>query len=1236
MPTFDAGTARYRIELDTSNMQNGFTQVTSGMNKLDMSMNSLAKSGGALQNNFKSVGQVFQSGATPLSNFQQSAGALPKAFDKIGDSAEKTGKRVKGIGEAFRNNKGLIFGGAGLASAAAEAMGMLNMYGDALEQHNEAQKKLAAVNADATSSTQDIARAEQEAAKAAKWLGMSTRNLLLSQMDQVFFATMVISQLSQMNLKGGILGKTLGTLKTAFTGAAGAQGMAGMANALTAGSDALGAFSTKATATSKVATVLKENIGSIIGAVAGLAAALIILNQIESAIGKFYDTIKAKPTKANLLDQIFDPKKFKEGMEEMNTISALTGASFTDLQANAEGVGKRFLEMGGQVDKSGKIIALTADHYFKLGDGLGFVGKSSAQYIHWAAVMIAQDGNQLRAKQFLIDAHIDEATALKILAVAQKDSVTLAQQGIDPAKTYAKIVNDRIAATAQENKILDDYLSITGQANIVTEQAAQDLEVYLHTQLDKIGASEQEQKETDELIQKLLELADARAQEEPASVKRGRALKAEAEGYGELTSQADEMVAMYKPLNEATDKRNALIAEETKLLKYRSQYHEEGINSLADETNAMYEQMATTENFIQMDKRAQKAQGDLNETIGSAADEAWLSAATRQDEVTEGMNIMNGVVDQLIPQINQSADSFLFQAEAQEASSQAAKKLQKDLYDVVTRISQAQSSIADALNIKLKDKEAMTKKLWDYFPNNIKKDIKADIKFDLNLKTAKESIIDSMWAAIGAEVNDDKMDKLVNRTIKFLKEKFGGKSPEVQKMINDLTQTLAGEDTRDKVAALMESWEAASIPVQLDSTSLQEIHNAIKTALAGQIYVAPVKGEMDMVDTPWGDIGESVMDKLDTRGARYNKSSSTSTGEFAATVPVKGVITQIGFGQGGGIYGGSPFQIPPSIFGRNPGENSTGGWGDNKGPGQGTDFRQLQVSSGNDKLSNFQKIVKEVQAVMKLFSMIEVAAQKAQTGIANFANEGSNSFAMISKVGQKTAISLNTYLRKTIPVAAQASQTGIANLANEGSNSLAMLSKVAGKTATSMNTYLRRTVPIAAQASQTSLANLSNQGSNSLMALAKASSKSMNGLVNNMKKGEQAVKSLQSAIDKLHDKTVTVTYKQNGSPQSKGGVYSFAQGGTVSAAGGLTTVSQPTHFIYGDNPGNHETLAFIPHNNPGPIMDRLEKMFMRSGKNGVELAQSVILNISGNEIVNSMRLEKKIRMTVGENRDKFG
>jgi len=105
MPTFDAGTARYRIEIDTSQFNSGLNNVITGTQKLDMAMNSTIKSGNALANNFKSVNNVFQAGATPLNNFQQQAGALPATFDKVGNAAEKTGKRVKGIGEAFRNNK---------------------------------------------------------------------------------------------------------------------------------------------------------------------------------------------------------------------------------------------------------------------------------------------------------------------------------------------------------------------------------------------------------------------------------------------------------------------------------------------------------------------------------------------------------------------------------------------------------------------------------------------------------------------------------------------------------------------------------------------------------------------------------------------------------------------------------------------------------------------------------------------------------------------------------------------------------------------------------------------------------------------------------------------------------------------------------------------------------------------------------------------------------------------------
>ena len=55
-------------------------------------------------------------------------------------------------------------------------------------------------------------------------------------MDQVFFGTMVISQLSQMNLKGGALGKVFGTLSKVIKG--GGAATKTFATSMGAGADA--------------------------------------------------------------------------------------------------------------------------------------------------------------------------------------------------------------------------------------------------------------------------------------------------------------------------------------------------------------------------------------------------------------------------------------------------------------------------------------------------------------------------------------------------------------------------------------------------------------------------------------------------------------------------------------------------------------------------------------------------------------------------------------------------------------------------------------------------------------------------------------------------------------------------------------------------------------------------------------------------------------------------------------
>jgi methyl-accepting chemotaxis protein len=102
-----------------------------------------------------------------------------------------------------------------------------------------------------------------------------------------------------------------------------------------------------------------------------------------------------------------------------------------------------------------------------------------------------------------------------------------------------------------------------------------------------------------------------------------------------------------------------------------------------------------------------------------------------------------------------------------------------------------------------------------------------------------------------------------------------------------------------------------------------------------------------------------------------------------------------------------------------------------------------------------------------------------------------------------------------------------------------------------------------------------------------------------------------------------------------GGGFNFAKGGIISAAGGFTTNGRQLIMV-GDNPGGHETVAAIPNNAPSSTMGILNRRFGTGGSEGSIVNQTIQLHISGNDIINERNLEKRIKLTVGENRDRFG
>ncbi len=227
-------------------------------------------------------------------------------------------------------------------------------------------------------------------------------------------------------------------------------------------------------------------------------------------------------------------------------------------------------------------------------------------------------------------------------------------------------------------------------------------------------------------------------------------------------------------------------------------------------------------------------------------------------------------------------------------------------------------------------------------------------------------------------------------------------------------------------------------------------------------------------------------------------------------------------------------------------------------------------------------------------STIPVALQKSQTAFANLSNQGIASLNALGSASSQQMSGLRNNL-SVGAVAAQKLQSGLANLSNQGANSLKRLASASSSAMSGMKNNLS-VGAVASQKLQTGLANLSNQGANAFRRLASASSSAMNGLIHNVQAAQRAVISLVKSIGQLKSKSINIHVGLSGPGVSYlgrgGSITRFAAGGLLSAAGGTAfTTHGPQLVLAGDNPGGKETVAFIPHNDPGPTMKAMNKMF---------------------------------------------
>lgn len=99
---------------------------------------------------------------------------------------------------------------------------------------------------------------------------------------------------------------------------------------------------------------------------------------------------------------------------------------------------------------------------------------------------------------------------------------------------------------------------------------------------------------------------------------------------------------------------------------------------------------------------------------------------------------------------------------------------------------------------------------------------------------------------------------------------------------------------------------------------------------------------------------------------------------------------------------------------------------------------------------------------------------------------------------------------------------------------------------------------------------------------------------------QDAANEIESALHAIPDEEVVVHVRREGS---------FAQGGLMSAANGrVFTTHGPQTVVAGDNAGGRETVAFIPHNDPVPTLEKIAGVFGKqaftAGFNGVGTGSS--------------------------------
>jgi len=1350
-----------------TSMGNAFTQTQSKITQVDNSIKKMttdlagsAKSNLGLQQSFDKTGQSM----TKLSG---TANALGNAQKKLTDTTNKsinqyntlmgkvtsTGKTMETTGQKFSKMGGFMK--QNLTNVALLSGGLAGLDDQFLQLH-KAQVANDRANLMVSKSNQQVAKLQNELNKMVKSgkEGTTEYNLKLKDFQLAQEKAGIANEratVTQENLSEATEDFYTGILPNLiFVGGS----VVSMITDMGINMESLG----------NMATVVKgklQSLRNVLGGLGGLgggllagalggAAAIAIIETVTTQVNKFFDTIKAKArTSGNIADAIFDWKKFaadaKAGNAEVDEILSRTGASLLELGARPEEVGKRFLEMGGKIDKTGHIALTARDHFFDLGLGINGVGKTSLMYIEWTKQKIQADEDEGAILKWLTDSLGNAALAQKILTLAKQDAVKqqkqLAQERIQITKEE---IDKEVTARQQELKAeqdadadhrqqLEDFYQWTQslkQKQLEERKAAIDEEV--KTRQDAMQKEKEDDqnriKEQEDFYQWTQKLKAEDLQRKKDAIaeevkNRQDALKKEQEdNQNQIKEQEDfyqwtqklKADAIQKQLEQSKAANTALFAQNDALLEQAKSL---GVSTAALEkytaTGSMsIEQIAgLNEQLSLLSIAAAREQTDfelgansiINHNLamvkGTVAakdylmqlkfakieEGAWLQEMERKipvlSQIADQYGLTNQQIQDLIATTQQAGDSFsAFNEEFRKASREWEK--------------------ADMLKDIFKIKSDPEKLLKDALKKATSKDFRGRLKVNLKLEQKQSDTLDAIrelgrgffqmstnqkWEfepGVSLKVKEkdakgvfDTMEKLLDNAIKT---KGGKKGPysERFKVISDQLKAAEKKGGQEGIDDLKQIWEQnkdifgqPTVPISIDEDAFDQLKNAVSQGLIDSNFAVPLAADPASLDAlalavQAGINGTTYTAMVQAQIRLSGGSGKTSTaGGFNAAegdlvngkldIPATASVKTIDY-----------TTLPPDSDIMDTQANVTALSTDSLG----TATKPAHVMAVFDWIPNTpenQKKLNDAQSKNPSRSINDnkdntkgsgdpvTQAQLLQKALESLAKYGVKNLQALAKASKTNFNTVANYADGATTYV-QVLQVAVGSIAKFGSNNLKALAKAAKTNFDTVANYANGATGFV-QTLQIAIGSIAKYGPKNLKALANAAKTNFDTVANYANGATGAVQALQKAIDNLHDKTVTVTYKQNGSPQSKGGIYSFAEGGMISAAGGrISTVHGPHTFTYGDNPGGNETLAFIPHNNPKPILEKINSMFGNMGdtlelwentsrfkasdriEGGHIVNQDISIHVSGNELINERNLNKRIKLTVGQNRDRLG